>query len=193
MIYYEQIMLTLREKINMPKKIKIWKIIVITLLTIILVPICGTLTYKMIKTQGVIEDFTINSDIDAPRLVIATQKSSYKNEVVRQAVEKLKKQKIRIFVTDLTRLSKLKDSDWDAMIMLTTVESGQIQKDSHLFLQNHKDKYDRIGLIYTADSYQWKKKDVNIDSISSASVKGNIEPIVNSILDKCGTILAGMQ
>ncbi len=177
----------------MSKKIKIWKIIVITLLTIILLPICGALTYKMIKTQGVIEDYTINSDIDVPRLVIATQKSSYKNEVVRQAIEELKKRRIRIFVTDLTRLSMLKDSEWDAMIMLTTVESGQIQKDSRLFLQNHQDDYGRIGLIYTADSHQWKKKDINIDSISSASVRGNIEPAVKSILDKCNIILASVR
>ena len=108
-----------------------WKKIVIVFLIIIIVAVCGALTYRLIKTQGVVEDYTVNTKADSPRLVIATQKSKFKDEVLRQAIEELKKQEMRIFVTDVTRLSELEDSEWDGMVILTTVESGQIQEDSH--------------------------------------------------------------
>ncbi len=175
------------------KKLNKWKKIAIVFLIIIIVAVCGALTYRFVKTQGVIEDYTVNSDAGFPRLVIATQKSKFKDEVLRQAIEELKKQDIEIFVTDVTRLSELADSDWDGVVILTTVESGQIQQDSHDFLENHKNDYNRIGLIYTADSSTWKHKDIEIDAVSSASMKKNIAPCVQTIVEKSNTVLGNLQ
>lgn len=169
-----------------------WKKIIIVFLIIIIVAVCGALTYRLIKMQGVVEDYTVNT-ANSPRLVIATQKSKFKDEVLRQAIEELKKQEVGIFVTDVTRLSELEDSEWAGMVILTTVESGQIQEDSHEFLKKHKNDYNRIGLIYTADSNSWKHQDIEIDAISSASIKKNIDPCVLIILEKCNTVLGNLH
>ncbi|MBN1469029.1 MAG: hypothetical protein JW924_09910 [Fusobacteriaceae bacterium] len=177
----------------MLKKLSLWKKIAIVFLMIFIVAVGGALTYRLIKTQGVREDYKVNFNADFPRLVIATQKSKFKDEVLRQAIEELKKQDIEVFVTDVTRLSELSDSDWDGMIILTTVESGQIQEDSHDFLKNHKNDYNRIGLIYTADSNTWKNKDIEIDAIASASIKKNIVPCVQAIVDKSNAVLENLQ
>lgn len=177
----------------MLKKLSMWKKIAIVFIIIIVVAVGGALTYRFIKTQGVVEDYTVNAEIDSPKLVIATQESKYKDEVVRQAIEELKTQDIKIIVTDVTRLSELEDSDWDGMVILTTVESGQIQKDSHDFLEKHKNDYNRIGLIYTADSNTWKNKDIEIDAISSASIKKNTALCVQAIVDKSNAVLENLQ
>jgi hypothetical protein len=177
----------------MLKKLSIWKKIAIVFLLVIIVAAGGALTYRIIKTQGVVDDYTVNAEVDSPKLVIATQKSNFKDEVLRQAIEELKKQDIKITVTDVTRLSELEDSDWDGMVILTTVESGQIQQDSHEFLENYKNEYDRIGVIYTADSNSWKHKDIEIDAISSASMKKNTDPCVQAILDKSNAVLENLQ
>ena len=171
----------------------ILKKIAIVVLPIIVVLVSGALTYRFVKTQGVVEDYTINPDVDFARLAIVTQKSNFKDEVIRQALDELKNQEMRIFVTDVTRVSELEDSEWDGMVVLTTVESGQIQEDSHEFLKNYRSDFHRIALFYTADSNSWKRKDIEIDAISSASSKNNIALTAQKIVEESNAIIGGLR
>jgi len=171
----------------------ILKKIAIVLSSIVVVLVFGALTYRFVKTQGVVEDYTVNPEVDSPRLAIVTQKSSFKDEVIRQAIDELRNQEMRIFVTDVTRLFELEDSEWDGMVVLTTVESGQIQEDSHDFLNNHRSDFHRIALFYTADSNSWKRKDIEIDAISSASSKNNIALTAQRIVEESNAILGGLR
>ena len=63
------------------------------------------------------------------------------------------------FMQDFT--PELEDLDWDGMVILTTVESGQIQEDSHQFLENHKDDYNRIISVNLALNLSSKKSNKN--------------------------------
>ncbi|RDU24696.1 hypothetical protein [Anaerosacchariphilus polymeriproducens] len=171
------------------KKLTLGKKLIIGFVVIIIFLLGAALTYRIIKTQGVIEGFVENSKIDSPCFVLAAQKSGFKEEVVKQVVDKLKKEEIQIRVMDVTQLSELDDSEWDGMVILTTVESGQIQKDSHKFLKTHVNEYNRIGVVFTADSNSWKQKDIDIDAVSSASLNRNVNSCVDSVLEKSYDIL----
>ncbi len=149
---------------------------------------CGV-SYAAPKYQGVAGTVVYNEDIEGPVLLIATQQSSFKDEVVKGVVNALKSENIKIVVTDVTKLDELSSADWDGAIVITTVESGQIQKDSHKFLEDHASDMDRIGVIYTADSGSWGKKDLDVDAVSSASKLVNVEPNIKIIVDKSYEVL----
>ncbi len=177
----------------MKKKTPVWKKIIVVLSIIVILFISGALTYRIVKTQGVVESYEVNSQVTTPQLVIATQQSKFKDEVIRKVVEELKKEEVNILVMDVTELPKLEDEKWNGLVILTTVESGQIQEDSHEFLVNHQKDFGRIGLLYTADSSKWKEKNINIDAISSASRNQNIETCVKNMLKICYNVINNIQ
>ena len=165
------------------------KISLICICSIVLFLGVALVIYRIVKYQGVADTVRYNTEISNPRLLIATQQSSFKDEVVKKVVDELKKEKINILVTDVTKLGEIKRSDWDAAIIITTVQSGQIQEDSHRFLENNIDNMSHIGVVYTADSGDWKSNDLDIDAISSASNIVNIESVIDRILDKSKSLL----
>lgn len=177
----------------MKKKFPVWKKIIVVLGVIVILFVSAALTYRILKTQGVVETYEVNPQVVTPRLIIATQQSNFKDEVIRQVVEELKHEEVNILVTDVTELSKLEDEKWDALVILTTVESGQIQEDSHEFLANHQKDFERIGLVYTADSGKWEKKDIDIDAVSSASRNQNIKTFVQNMVEICYNVLNNIQ
>lgn len=168
---------------------KVLKISLICICSIVLILGVALAIYRIVKYQGVADTVRYNTEIKSPRLLIATQQSRFKDGVVKKVVEKFKKEKINILVTDVTKLGEIKRSDWDAAIIITTVQSGQIQDDSHNFLEDNIDNMSHIGIVYTADSGDWKSKDLDIDAISSASDIINIEFVVATILDKSKSLL----
>lgn len=177
----------------MAKKLSLGKKILIIVLILVLLLGGGVLAYRLMRAQGVVEDQGINSDIESPKLVIATQQSNYKDQVIAQVIEDLENEEINILITDVTRLEELNDSDWDALVILTTVESSQIQENSYNFLENHKNDFDKIGVVYTADSNDWNDNDLGIDAIASSSSNSNVEECAQAIIDKSNDILENLQ
>ncbi len=151
--------------------------------------VTGGATKKGPTYQGVAKTVEYNSDIKSPTLLIATQQSSFKDEIIKKVIAVLKKEKIRILVTDVTKLGEIKRDDWDGVIVFTTVQNGTIQKDSHKFLAGNAQNMESIKVVYTADSGSWKSKDLEIDAISSASKIVNVESVVQKIINESYKIM----
>lgn len=159
------------------------------LVGVAVIGVTGGATKKGPTYQGVAKTVEYNSDIKSPSLLIATQQSSFKDEIIKKVVAELKKEKVRILVTDVTKLGDIKRDDWDGVIVLTTVQNGKLQKDSHNFLAEHAKNMDSIRVIFTASSGKWESKDLEIDAVSSASKIVNIEPVVKKIIDSSYEVL----
>lgn len=137
--------------------------------------------YRVVKSQGITESYAINPEVTFPKLLIATQKSKFKDSVMKMVLTDLATRPIHTQVIDVTLLSSCTPSDWDGFVIFTTVESGQIHPEAETFLK-HKQNFSNVYLINTADSGQWKLKSLDIDAKTSASLKENINVYATDII-----------
>ena len=144
--------------------------------------------YGEIKAQGITASYTINAEVYSPRLLIVTQKSQFKDSVMKMVAAEIGKRSIYVQVIDVTQLPSVTTSDWDGFVIFTTIESGQIHPNVDSFLKN-KQNFSNVYLINTADSTQWKLKSVDIDAKTSASLKENINVYAKDIIAGIDTVL----
>lgn len=159
---------------------KILKISLIVIGILVLLIVFSLVSVKLFFTQGVIDEFEINSPEAGYNILIASQKSNFKNSLVERLVDDLNSDSTYIKVIDVTELSGINDKDWNAMILINTCEAGMMQKDVIRFLSQTAYK-DRIILLTTSGSGVWKPADSPVDTFSSASKKESIDSSLDYI------------
>ena len=164
------------------------KIILIIFGVIILSIISLLVLAKTVFSQKVINDFEVNTPSLKSKVLIASQGSNFKTQLVDKLVNSLKNQSVYIKLTDVTRLSTVDIDGWNAIVIINTCEGGIMQKDVSNFLDNNKDT-NKIILLTTSGSGIWQPKDIKIDSISSASRKQDINKINEYLYNKINLIL----
>jgi hypothetical protein len=134
---------------------------------------------------------TIGTVDSKNRLLIATQKSEFKEAIVSKVVKSFEGNNIFIEVTDLADLSNKLIEDYKAIIILNDYKFFQINRNTKKFLKNVND-YERrkIVLLTTAGSPKLMIKSSEVDAISSASITGNTDTISDEIIQKVNTLLS---
>lgn len=128
-----------------------------------------------------IAPFEINDASLDNRVLIATQGSVYKDQVVADIISSFYYDSIYIKVVDVTELGKERVTDWDAMIILHTWEIGVPPQSVTDFVAK---VVDREKLIVVATSGSGEEFIEGIDGISSASLMHEIPNQVQLIVDK---------
>lgn len=154
----------------------------ITLLALAVVLLGVMLTYKFVKTQGVIESYIVNSEKNSKKVLIATQKSNFKNSVMQNVTAYYSGQPIFLSVIDVTQLAKVKGDLWDKIIIFSTIESNKINPAAEKFVKDERD-HTKIFVFNTADSGMWKNNTIGIDCITSASKKTNVDKYTSDIIN----------
>jgi hypothetical protein len=150
------------------------------ILIVIGIIIISLLTARFVFAQGVISQFEINSPDLKQKILIASQESKFKTDLVSSIVNGLKTKDIYIKVIDVTSLTGIVPRDWNSIIIINTCEAGKLQKNVIEFFKKYPDDK-RMILVTTSGSGIWKPDDISIDSISSASLNDNIPEISDSI------------
>lgn len=143
---------------------------------------------KTVFSQKVIADAEAGTPSSKNKILVASQGSDFKKQLVDKLVNSLKNQSIYIKVTDVTRLSTVDLEGWNAIVIINTCEGGIMQKDVSNFLDNNKD-INKVIVLTTSGSGVWQPKDIKIDSISSASRKQDINKINEYLYNKINLIL----
>ncbi|KAB3528845.1 hypothetical protein [Alkaliphilus serpentinus] len=151
-------------------------------LLVMILGVSGILTYRVTKVQGIIENYSINDDVHDSRVLIATQKKSFKEKVLKNVESYYKENAVYISVVDITQLAEINHEEWDAIIIFSSIESNGLHKEVEAFITSLKD-YSRIYMVNTADRAQWDNQLIDIDSITAPSKRANVEEVGNYIIN----------
>ena len=122
------------------------------------------------------------------RVLIATQRSEFKEAVVSRVVEDLEKDRFYVKVIDLERLEHEPAKDYDAIVVVNTCKAWRLTGGASKFVKAFPDK-DRVVLLTTAGGEDWKPKSVEVDAITSASKDQKADPVAEDIVARVRKIL----
>ena len=152
------------------------------------VPVIAFGIYLLVNLQGVIEPFEINSPDARHKVLIASQGSKFKNMLVAGLVEGIKESPTYIRVIDVTSLSEVDEADWNAVVVIHTTQSWRMQPDARRYLGRAKE-LEKVILVTTSGSGKWRTEEFDIDTLTSASRKAQVGPLVNTITHRLEAIL----
>jgi len=131
-------------------------------------------------SMGICESRIINDDEEAEHsLLIASQKSNYKDEVTNGLIDRLQGEDIYIEVTDVNLLTQVDPDDFDAIVILHTWEILKPPHAVHDFIQRAPGK--KIFALGTSGSGDMRIEDV--DGMSGASLIENVSSDLDIIED----------
>ena len=134
---------------------------------------------------------TIGAIDSKNRILIASQKSEFKEDIVSKVVKGFEEGQVFIEVIDLANLSNKSAEDYKAIVILNDYKFFRINKQTKKFLKNVND-YNRkkIVLLTTAGSPKLMIKSSEINAISSASIIEDTDTISDRIINKVTVILS---
>ncbi len=158
---------------------KIFKRILIGLGTLVLVFIVFAFWYRFTYSMEKVVSYEINDSSLEKRLLIATQGSAYKNDLVEYVVDSIRSKEVYIQVIDISQLEEYYNDSWDALLVIHTWEYGKPPEAVNSFVTQH---YDLDKMLFLATSGSGEEKIEGIDAITGASKKDEIETHRSAIL-----------
>jgi hypothetical protein len=159
---------------------KIIKRILITIAIVIILVVVIFGIYLLSHRQGVIKPSEFVKPGASKSVLIASQGSKFKNELVDSIMARLKNRPLSVKVIDVTILQEIKETDFSAFVIIHTTEKGELQADVKKFLDRAKSRY-RILLVTTSGQGDWKTKEYKLDVITSASRKSELQVLPGRI------------
>jgi hypothetical protein len=159
-------------------KILLW--IIATPIALLLIALA---TYVIINQQGVIEPFDVGNPKANTKILIASQGSNFKNKLVENLVSQLNDNETYLSIVDCTMLGNENATDWDAVIIIHTMQIHFMPKEVEKFLQGANDP-SNIMLVSTSGAGDEVVETFNVDAISSASREVAIPQIVKWLNEK---------
>lgn len=167
---------------------RVFMVVIWIVVGLIVLAILAAVASRTIFAQKVAESFEVNSPTLSTKILIATQGSSFKEALVMSLIEQLRTQAVYINVVDVSALPTMKEDDWQAIVIVNTCEGGQMQTDVNAYLAQAK-ALQKVVLLTTSGSGTWQPTGLSIDSISSASRKQRIAPLVVEMVQRVQSIL----
>lgn len=122
----------------------------------------------------------INADSEK-NIVIAFQKSDFKDNVLKQVNDYYKNKPVKITTIDISKIKEIDINNINGLIIFVSVQKNLIDAKAAEFIKNNA-SYKNLFLILTSDSGKWDKKEFEIDTFTSASKKGNEKQYTDKII-----------
>jgi hypothetical protein len=145
-------------------------------------------SYIIVNQQGVIQPFHVGNANAKYKILIASQGSSFKEVLVERYVNELKNDSTFISILDCTELDESYVDNFDAFIVIHTMQIHKIPEEADIFLHKLPD-LSRVVLVSTSGAGDEHYEKLDIDGISSASRLSAIDPILEWTLPKIKDIL----
>lgn len=142
--------------------------------------------YSFRYGMDVAPSFEVNSPQATPHILIASQGSEFKNDVVVILVDALKPRSPYIKVIDVSLLSGIRENDWTAIVILHTWEAGHAEKTARAFVSSC---VNRDALIVVTTSGDGTHVMEDVDGISSASLPDQTQVVAQQILERLEMLL----
>ena len=161
---------------------------ILKIVGVILVVFIGFLFwYDYAFSMDVIEEENYNENNNGKNLLIASQGSDYKNEIVANVVNEFKDKDIKIKVIDVTTIGDEDVQDWDAFLIMHTIEIWEPEENAKSFLDAN---YDSENMVVLATSGSGDIQMDGIDGMTGASIMENVQDKSNVIISKLIPLLA---
>jgi len=167
---------------------KVLKTVLIIIGAIVAIIVILFFVFWLIKRQGVIESFDVGDPELAQKVLIASQGTDFKNALVESLTTRLQEQQLFIQVIDVTTLDQVKEDEWDALVFIHTTEQWKLQPDVKAYLDRAKN-LNKVILVTTSGSGDWKTKDYDIETLTSASKTEEFAALIPRILAQLNAIL----
>ena len=124
-------------------------------------------------------------------VLIATQKSEFKDAVISKVKAELENNKCTVKLIELKDVLKEPAENYNAIILVNTCMAGQIEGKVKKFLKKLSDADKKKVLLFTtAGGEDWIPKGTGVDCITSASKIAKADTVVLVIIAKVKSILA---
>ncbi len=133
-----------------------------------------------------LNSFEINSPVLEHKIVIATQLSEFKNAVLLEILNQLRRQQVFIKVIDVTELDSINEQDWDAVVIIHTWENWAPPPRVTTWFDTDR-KLEKVVVLTTSGNAQYKMPGIN--AITSASRMSNVDSIAAEIVVQTNLIL----
>jgi hypothetical protein len=154
----------------------------------VLIAIAVPLRYSRQHSMLVAGSHEVGNAVLEPRVLIATQGSSFKDALVDGIAAHLKPRVGYLEVLDVSRLPEIRENEWAAVVVMHTWEYGKPQADAAAFVARAADK---SKLIVVTTSGGGREKMPGIDVISAASEMrdvpmrvAEVTRVIDAVLDK---------
>lgn len=128
-------------------------------------------------------EFQIGSPQATQKILIATQGSEFKNDVVERVVALYENQDAYLRIIDVSTLETITLEQWDGIAILNTSLADNIDSDVKHFLKR-AGKSDLILLITTSGGGDFVPPDLHVDGITTASRLTETELLARRIYQK---------
>ena len=126
------------------------------------------------------DSFELNSPDQPTRVLIATQGSEFKNSLVATVCDLLRPRPVYVKVIDVGGLDDIETGRWDKVLVINTamvnVMSGPARR-----LVARVDGLDNVLLFVTSGGADFKPADLEVDALSGASRKADINRLADLI------------
>ena len=139
------------------------------------------ISYIIANKQEIIKPFQVGSPKAKYKILIASQGSEFKEELVNRFVNELKSDSVYIYVLDCTNLKESHLIGWDAYILIHTMQIHKMPKEADLFLSKMPN-LNKVALVSTSGAGDENYTKLDVDGISTASRMVYIDPIMEWIL-----------
>lgn len=141
--------------------------------------------YRASYSMEIVAGYEVNTN-SQQHVLIATQGSKFKDAIVARLVEQLKARPVDIKVIDVSDLSTVQESDWNAIVIIHTWEYSKPPKAVQEFAARIQSKSNVVVLTTSGDG---DYKLGGYDAISSASKLSEVDAIVDELINKIDRIL----
>jgi hypothetical protein len=131
-----------------------------------------------------ISSYSINSDNSKNRILIATQKTNYKDDAMQAIIGNFDKQNVFISVIDVRQLPNIVSDDWDKIIIFSAIKMYEFHPGIVKYLKNSKND-DRIFMYNTSGGTLMTYGE--IDTVTSASI--NPQNAASEIINAINSVL----
>lgn len=142
--------------------------------------------YRAIYSMEEASAYEVNSSELETRLFIATQGSTFKDQLVRQIVDSLKDYPVYIEVRDVASLATSNPDDWEAILVIHTWEYSSPPQVVRQFASSTKGA---THIIFFATSGDGDFSIEDVDAISGASDSDQTGRYANQIIEKLRLLL----
>jgi hypothetical protein len=127
----------------------------------------------------------VTQAVGAPKVVVATRKTEFKDAVVNKVQEALQGKPVELQVVDLEKLAEADTGDAKAVVILDHVWASKVSKEAQAFLGSDANK-DKAILVATAKKVEWRYDDPAVDAVTSASQLANVDQIIEFVVAQLG-------
>lgn len=151
------------------KKRKNWiKITAIVISSLVLIYLAGRYGLTLYSNYGdKLEPYTINNENSEKQILIAAQKTAFKNDVMDEIISKYKNENVYISVIDVRQLPDVSIDQWDKIIIFSAIKMYKFHPGIETFLKGIQAK-NKIFMYNTSTSTIMDYD--GVDSITSPSI-----------------------